>query len=365
VGSVSADPVRLAAVAAACSRRLSGHRLSVPARDLAELAEEAARGGEADRYGDGGLVTELEEAVRALLGTEAAVVMPSGTLAQQAALRVHADARGRSRVAMHPSAHPLTKEEDALVHLQGLDPVAVGDPWSLPTVDELLAPDGLAAVLVELPQRSTGGQLMAWDDLVELSQRCRAAGVALHLDGARLWECGPAYRRPYAEVAALVDSTYVSLYKGLGALAGAVLAGPADLVSAARTWRQRAGGTLPSLWPLALGARRGLREQLPLIGSYVTRAQELAAAVAAAGLAVACEPRTPLLHVLLPGDRDRLLDALLDVAERSGVFLGGGLWDTRDPDVWGLEVSVGAATDVGADEAVRLLQDVVRTAARD
>ncbi|MDP9436150.1 MAG: beta-eliminating lyase-related protein, partial [Actinomycetota bacterium] len=82
--------------------------------------------------------------------------------------------------------------------------------------------------------------------------------AALHLDGARLWECAPAYGSTWHGLGALADSVYVSLYKGLGANAGAVLLGDADLVAQARTWRHR-HGTLPALWPLALGACRGLR----------------------------------------------------------------------------------------------------------
>ncbi len=62
----------------------------------------------------------------------------------------------------------------------------------------------------------------------------RERGTALHLDGARLWDVhAPFYRRPYAEIAGLFDSAYVSFYKGLGGIAGATLAGPADLVAAA------------------------------------------------------------------------------------------------------------------------------------
>jgi threonine aldolase len=73
--------------------------------------------------------------------------------------------------------------------------------------------------------------------------------VALHLDGARLWECRPFYGRDYAQIAGLFDSVYVSFYKTLGGIAGAALAGPADVIAEARVWQRRQGGNLVRLFP--------------------------------------------------------------------------------------------------------------------
>ncbi|MDX6198175.1 MAG: hypothetical protein QOJ79_1326 [Actinomycetota bacterium] len=325
---------------------------------LADLADEAARGGDADRYGAGGLVAEVEEVVRDLLGAQAALLLPSGTMAQQIALRIHADARGHRAVAMHPTSHPLLHEEGTLRELHRLKARAVGEPTSLVTADELLAVDDLAAVLVELPQRETGGQLIGFDDLSALSERCRTVGVALHLDGARLWECGPAYGRPLADVVALADSTYVSLYKGLAGPAGAVLLGTTDLIDQARVWRRRHGGTLPWLWPFALGARRGLRAHLPRMPEYVAHAQALAAAIGQVA-EVVVPPVTPLFHVLLPGDPEVVEPVMLDVSEESGVFLGGADPGPR-PGVARREVYAGAAAlEVAPDEAAELFARVV------
>src|SRR6185436_8253445 len=97
----------------------------------------------------------------------------------------------------------------------------------------------LAALLIELPQREIGGRLPAWDDLVAQVTYAREHGAAVHLDGARLWESGPFYDRPLAEIAALFDTVYVSFYKGLGGLAGSMLLGEDDVVTEARAWRSR------------------------------------------------------------------------------------------------------------------------------
>ncbi|GAB3592314.1 aminotransferase class I/II-fold pyridoxal phosphate-dependent enzyme [Angustibacter peucedani] len=349
---------RTRAVAEACTRHLYAHGRSTPAQTLEALQDEASRGVDADRYGDGGVVSEVEEQVRELLGTEAAVLLPSGVMAQGIALRLHAEQRGRRVVTMHPSSHPVVHEEDALTAAHGLDVRAVGDPHALVTADDLLGVDGVGAVLVELPQRETGGQLVPFDDLAELSQRCHDRDVALHLDGARLWECGPAYDRPLADVVGLADTAYVSLYKGLGATAGAVLVGPADHVAAARVWRRRLGGTLPSLWPLALGARRGMREHLPRMPEYVAHAQALAAALADV-VEVVAPPATTLFHVVLPGSPDDVQEALLDVSEESGVFLRHGGPGPREGTTQ-VELYAGAATlEVSPDEVAELFGRVI------
>lgn len=346
---VRAPADRAAAVSAACPRRLYGHARRTPAEQLALLAEEAERGGDADVYGAGGVVEALEADVAALLGAEAGLLLPSGTMAQQAALRVHADARGSRRVAMHPTSHPLLWEDDALPLLHGLEPVAED------------ALEGAAALLVELPRRETGGHLLPHAGLVALAGRCRELGVALHLDGARLWECAPAYGDAWRSLGALADTVYVSLYKGLGGTAGALLLGPADALAEARRWRHRHGGTLPALWPLALGARRGLRVHLPRMADYTAHAAALAAACVEAGLPVAVPPVTPLLHVLLPGSPEALATALLDVSERSGVFLGAAVRPREGAGA--LEVQVGeAGLLVGPEEAARLLAQVVERA---
>lgn len=339
------DQARARAVAAACPRRLSGHGHRTPAELAAELADEAARGGDSDTYGDGGVVDEVEAQVRDLLGAPAAVLLPSGTMAQQVALRLHCELRDLWQVSMHPTSHPLLWEDDAMTHLHGIEPVPSDEPVL----------EGVAAVLLELPRRETGGALPSFEQVVDLAFRCAEAGVALHLDGARLWQCGPAYApRSLADVVALADTTYVSLYKDLGGLSGAVLLCPAEDAEEVRAWRHRHGGTLPALWPLALSARRGLRERLPRMPLYVEAAAALAARVETAEPVV-----TAMLHVVLEGDAQRVADALVDVAERSGVWLGGGVRPGPRDGTVSLEVSCGEAVlEVDPDEAAALLGQV-------
>jgi threonine aldolase len=163
-------------------------------------------------------------------------------------------------------------------------------PVSVADLDDIPGP--LAAVSIELPLRDAGYLLPSWDDLVSFSARAGERGVPLHLDGARLWESQHFYGRSYAQIAALADSVYVSFYKGLGAMAGAVLAGPEDLVAQARRWRSRHGGTLFTLVPYAVRGPRTGCEAAAADGGLWTRARELASGLD--GLAASgCLPQPP------------------------------------------------------------------------
>ena len=357
------DPVGLSVqelreIARTCPRWLSGTRGRDPEEELRSLADEAARGGAPDRYGDGGVVAEVEQQVADLLGAPAGVLLPSGTMAQQIALRWHCSTS--PRVGLHATAHPVLHEDDALPVVQGGVPVVVGDRPELAAVRAEHERSPLGALLVELPQRETGGQLLAFDELAVLSQWCRDEGVRLHLDGARLWECGPAYApHDLAEVVALADSTYVSLYKGLGGLAGAVLLGPPELAAQTRTWRHRLGGTLPNLWPLALGARRGLREELPEVPRWIAHAQALAGALQERGVEVAVPPVTALLHAVLPGEPEQLQERAVQVSQESGVWLGLLQAGPRE-GTSRLEVSVGGPSlAVGPEEGAALVAELL------
>src|SRR5262249_15230843 len=134
-----------------------------PDEILTEMTQELGEV-KADRYGAGGVVTELEAEMCGVLGKPAAVFMPSGTMAQQIALRIHADRLGRRTVLWHPTAHPEKHEDQAVPRLHGLAPRPVGNPDQLLTTDELQEVAEYAGVLLlELPQREIGGQLPAWE----------------------------------------------------------------------------------------------------------------------------------------------------------------------------------------------------------
>src|SRR5690349_7169922 len=270
-----------------------------------------------DVYGGGESVKRLESRVARLLGKEAAVLFPSGTMAQQIALRIWCDRKGRSTVGFHPQCHVDVHEERGYEHLHGLHARPIGNRNRViarTDLDEVEEP--LGALLLELPQRDLGGQLPMWRDLRAQRTWARAHGVALHLDGARLWQCCPFYRRPLREIAGLFDSVYVSLYKDLGGLGGCLLAGPEDFVAEARVWRIRHGGRLSTYEPMALSAERGLDELLPRMPSFVRKARAIGTALAKVeGVDVVPDPpQVAMLHVHVRGDLERLRETLFEIA---------------------------------------------------
>jgi threonine aldolase len=342
------DEERVRAAIGGAERLLNGWlgRPSVR-QHLVELAEATREDEQPDRYGSGERIGRFEQQVAELLGKEAAVFVPTGVMAQQIALRIWCDRRGTRTVAFHPTSHLELHEENGYQLLHGLHGRCVGDPNRLLTLDDLEAVhEPVAALLLELPQREIGGLLPEWDDLVAQAAWTRERGIALHLDGARLWESGPFYRRPYAEVAGLFDSVYVSFYKGLGGLAGAALAADAELIAEARIWQRRHGGNLVTLHPYAVSAELALAERLDRMPAYLDHARALAAALATVdGIEVVPDPpQTPLFHVLLRGDGERLAQAALSVAEERKVFLFAQTRSTTSPSWQRHEVTVGDST---------------------
>jgi threonine aldolase len=343
-----------------CTRAVQAHGAPDPARTLAELAVLRPDELAADTYGDGGAVGALETEVRTLLDKPAAAFMPSGTMAQQIALRIHADRRNRRVVAFHPTCHLELHEDKAYQRLHGLVGRTVGDGRELVTLADLEAiREPLAALLIELPQREIGGRLPAWDDLVAQVGWARDHGAAVHLDGARLWECGPFYGRPLAEIAAPFDTVYVSFYKGLGGTAGSILLGEDEVIAEAREWRHRHGGTLYNLWPYAASALAGLRLRLPRMGAYVERARAIALAAAVLdGVEVVPDPpQTPMLHLHLRTDAATVLAGIRRMASEQGLWTWGGSTPTDTPGIRRVELTVGDATLVlSVDEVVAAVQ---------
>jgi threonine aldolase len=351
-----------------CTRSLA-HGPTIPLSETLEaIAEEARAGERADRYGGGSLIEDFEREIAGLLGKESAAFMPSGTMAQQCALRVWADRTANRAIGLHPTSHLVEHEEDGYSALHGLQRVVVGAPHAVMTPEDVdTCPLRLGALVIELPHREIGGLLPSWDDLVTMTTIARERGFKLHMDGARLWESAPAYGRELAEIAGLFDTVYVSMYKMLGGIAGAVLSGPADVITEAKSWRHRHGGTLVTMAPMVLSARKGLRETLPRIPAYLERAREVAAELAAIdGMhVVPTPPHTPMMHLFIPADGDALWRAALDIAEEQGVRLIHRPSPTVIPGLVKIEITIReGASAFAPGEVQSLFEDLLERARR-
>jgi threonine aldolase len=336
-------PAEQARLRAQCSVFLADHGQVTAAGLLASIPADTVT----DTYGDGGVVAELEAEIAGLLGKPAAVFLPSGTMAQQCVLRVHADGRQRKTVIFHPMCHLDRHEGGAYQRLHGLTGRPAGDLDRLMTINDLTAiSEPPAALLIELPQRDLGGQQPAWEDLLAQVEWARAHGAAAHLDGARLWESAAGYGRPPAQIAAVFDTVYVSFYKGIGALPGCCVAGPAGVAAEVREWRQRMGGTLFGLWPNAASALTCLRRRLPLMPAYLAHARAIAAALAdVTGVRVVPDPpQVPMMHLLLNTTPDKFTAAAHHLAADQGIWTWPKAMTTTDPGIQRVELSVGDAT---------------------
>jgi threonine aldolase len=316
-------------------------------RSPGQMLDEIPRDIEGDLYGTGGVVAELEAEVATILGKPAAVFVPSGTMGQQITLRVHADRRGRRSVVWHPQCHLAVHELDAPKRLHGLDGRAVGGRNRLISLDDLKAvAEPPAALLLELPQRDLGGQLPSWKELTAQVDWAHSVGAAAHLDGARLWQCSGFYKRTLAAIAAPFDTVYVSFYKDIGALAGAAVAGPADVIAEVREWRQRHGGTLYDMWPHAASALFNLRQRLPRMPAYRTHALALVAAIhdVPRVQVIPDPPHGSMFHVVFHRDAAELQAAALRLATDDRIWTWGRFHATEIPGISRVELSVGDAT---------------------
>ena len=230
-----------------------------------------------DQYGQGKTIRQFEEKMAQVLGKESAVFFPSGTMAQQIALRIWCDETGKKKVAYHPLCHLEIHEQDGLKELHHIEPILVGDENRLMTLEEIQALPDIACLLLELPQREIGGELPPFEELVAIHEHCREKGIHLHLDGARLFESLPYYEKEASEICALFDSVYVSFYKGIGGIAGAILAGPKAFCDTSKVWKRRYGGDLISLYPYILSADYYYELRKDKMAEYRNEAVRLAA----------------------------------------------------------------------------------------
>jgi threonine aldolase len=297
-----------------------------------------------DFYGAGPLIADFEARIAELTGKAAAAFMPSGVMAQLIAIRIWTQRAGLPRFGLHPTSHLILHEREAYQALFQLHGAVVGDRLRPMTAADLEAqPQPLACLVVELPIREAGGQLPDWDQLEALKALAARRRIPLHMDGARLWESRAFYGRSHAEIAAGFASVYVSVYKGLGGIAGALLAGDADFIAEARIWRRRMGGTLIRQSPMIVSAAMRLDARLALLDACYARALSLAEALAAIpGLRVnPATPRTNMMHLYFDAPAETVLERRDAIAARDGVWLFDGARPAEIPGWSVAELYVG------------------------
>jgi threonine aldolase len=310
---------------ASCHTVFPGHKARTPAQMFAAMGAWCEEHGVAhDVYGSGALLQQFEQKIAALLGFESAVFCISGTMAQVTALRLACDDRASRLVALHPTSHILVHEKSNYQLLGHFDALQAGErhrPWS---VDDLAAiPDRLGAVAMEVPMREIGGQNPSWAELEAIKAHCRQRGAHLHMDGARLWEAAAGFKRTPRDVAAGFDSAYVSLYKGIGGLGGALLAGNGPFVARAAEWFRRQGGNVIHRSPYVVAAAMQFDQRLAAMPGYFARTEWLYGELRAHPLIKPnpAAPQANMLHLHLPVSRERALGIRNHLAAQHGIWL--------------------------------------------
>ncbi len=280
-----------------------------------------------DQYGTGSVIENFQARISNDLGKEQSVFFPSGTMAQQIALRIWCDEMQLMRLAYHPLCHLEIHEQDGLKELHHIETVLLGEADRLFTMADLKTVGNVACVLFELPQREIGGQLPAWDDLVEMVSYCASRGFHTHLDGARLLECLPFYEKTAAEVCALFDSVYLSFYKSLGGVTGAMLSGTAAFMEKAKIWKRRHGRDLYHLYPYVLTAGYAYDLRKDNMSGYWSHAKAYCRQLnrIKGFRTVPDVPVCNMFHLHMEHSLEKVEAALVNVMETHDVSLLGGL----------------------------------------
>jgi threonine aldolase len=321
--------------------RLPGHGLRLSAKEALIALVDGMDGSEdQDHYGEGEYLDRFETEVAEMFGKEAGVFMPSGTMAQQIAMRLWCEETGNDTIAMHPTAHLEYAEQLGYQFLHSIKRQQFGVPEILSNrmlkvedFESLGCLPGL--VLLELPYRPLGGQLPTWDELVKIREWALSQDIPMHLDGARIWQCTSFYGKTLQQIAELFESVYVSFYKDLGGLCGSMLMGSSAFIKASRVWQRRYGGNLITQSPSVVSARIGLQRSLPQMQSWVARAKQVAA-IFSGFEQITVNPDPPhvnFFQLFIQGDHEALMQRHHQLALESETFLINSLTPSAVPGV--------------------------------
>ena len=221
---------------------------------LAKIVEE--KDFEADVYCLGDIIHDFEKKMAKALGKEKAIYMPTGTLANHIAMRLHCPRRKKALV--QQQSHIYKDCGDALPHLSGIQLLPLAQDritFDLAEVEKTLydaslekVHTGIEAISIETPVRRQHLRRFDFEVMKSISQFARERGIAMHLDGARIFGEAAMMGIDVKEYAALFDTVYISLYKYFNSIAGAILAGPAELIDGLYHERRMFGGGLRAAW---------------------------------------------------------------------------------------------------------------------
>lgn len=260
---------------------LRSDTVTVPSQGMREAIAEAPVGD--DVYGEDATVNSLEERIALMFGKEAALFTPSGSLANQLAIRMLV-APGEELLA-ETFSHIVRAELGAAAVFSGITTRTWQAPRGLLKASdamEIARPDSgpyqvsTTAIAVENTHNFGGGTIQPLREIVELHRLAEGAGIKLHLDGARIWNAHIASGVALPEYAQYFETVSVCLSKGLGAPVGSLMLSTKETIGRARVWRKRYGAGMRQVGILAAAGHFALDTNLPLLKDDHRRARFLA-----------------------------------------------------------------------------------------
>jgi threonine aldolase len=235
-----------------------------------------------DVFGDDPTVKILEQKVASLLGKEEGLYVPSGTMANQIALRTHTSPG--DEVVADSGSHCVNNETGAAAALAGVQFRPVDGHRGHPTLEQVkgaVRPREIhlprtGVILMENTHNMAGGTVYPIDEMTKIGAFAREAGVAVHLDGARLFNASAASGVQVDRYASCADSVSVCMSKGLGAPIGSVLTGSSKFIEKSRRFRKMYGGGMRQVGILAAACLYALEHNLPRLAEDHDKARLLA-----------------------------------------------------------------------------------------
>ncbi len=276
-----------------------------------------------DVYREDPTVRRLEERTAAIVGQEAALFVPSGTMANQIALLCHC--RAGDEAIVGKGTHCLYYESGAAPAWSGIQLTEVGDSGLL-TAEQVAGAvkprayycPRTSIVILENTHNRGGGRVLPQDDVEEIAAEARKQGLALHLDGARIWNAAVATGRPVAELTSCADTVSVCFSKGLGAPVGSAICGSEQLIEAALRFRRMLGGAMRQAGILAAGALYALEHHREGLEADHEAARSLGQTLNEIPGVSVMPVETNIVNVSLAGDT---ADQVVAAAERHGVLI--------------------------------------------
>jgi threonine aldolase len=279
-----------------------------------------------DEYGEDPTVNLLQETYALLTGKETALFVPSGTMANQVALRTLT--RPGDAVIAGARQHVVVYEEGAGSINAGVTFLTVSDDRGALDLDAVgRAIDSahhhqpaVSLIAIEDTHMASGGTVWETGALMAIAQLAGRHQISVHMDGARLWNSSVASGQSMKERAQIATTVMSCLSKGLGAPVGSILAGPTDVIEEAKLHRKRLGGTMRQAGVIAAAGLVAMRTRVERLAEDHSKARRLAAVVAERWPKAGLDPQTVATNIVVFSHRDP--DAFLEHLRGADVLAG-------------------------------------------